>query len=395
VWVSEFSRCENALLSGGPGEALRMAIIDEPTNGDGERVTPDFAEVVLVARGIATAVAPEGGPTDVQAALLSAIANALTGFDVDYHDLEPLGCDDLAGVLDRRPLWYRQRIVHHMVLGELVLRPLPVDVAARVASYANALGVDDKFVRVARRFAQGATGLAWMDLRRSGFTEHLQQTDLANVHSQIGEFDPFVAPPPDPELEELWAAFRELAPGTLGRGVIEMYDGRGFELPGSEKGPSPYLCQHDFVHVLADYGTNLKGELEVFAFIGRADPDPKGFAWLATLVGLFETGYIADTGFFKRDVREHNIQAGGMQHRIADAIRRGKVVCEAYDTDLFEIDFHALAPRTVDEVRDMLSVPGKSAAAVDAGSPGLFDRDGMSEIQQRYADEHRRGGAQT
>ena len=67
-----------------------------------------------------------------------------------------------------------------------------------------------------------------------------------------------------------------------------------------------YLAQHDFVHVLADYGTNLKGELEVFAFIGRSDPDPKGFAWLATLVGLFETGFIADTGFFERDVRERH-----------------------------------------------------------------------------------------
>src|SRR5262249_9452267 len=156
--------------------------------------------------------------------------------------------------------WYRQRIVHHMVLGELVLRPLPVDVAARVASYANALGVDDKFVRVARRFAQGALGLAWMDLRRSGFTEHLQQADLASVHSQIGEFDPLALPPPDPELEDRWRALRELAPWTLGRGVMDMYDGRGFELPGAPAGPSPYLCQHDFVHVLADYGTNLKGE---------------------------------------------------------------------------------------------------------------------------------------
>ena len=62
-----------------------------------------------------------------------------------------------------------------------------------------------------------------------------------------------------------------------------MYDSRGFALPGSATGASAYLAQHDFVHVLADYGTNLKGELEVFAFIGRADPDPKGFAWLATL----------------------------------------------------------------------------------------------------------------
>ena len=71
-----------------------------------------------------------------------------------------------------------------------------------------------------------------------------------------------------------------------------MYDGRGFELPGTPGGAPAYLAQHDFVHVIADYGTNLKGELEVFAFIGRADPDPKGFAWLATLTGLFETGYI-------------------------------------------------------------------------------------------------------
>ena len=106
-----------------------------------------------------------------------------------------------------------------------------------------------------------------------------------------------------------------------------------------------YLAQHDFVHVLADYGTNLKGELEVFAFIGRADPDPKGFAWLATLIGLFETGSIRDAGFFKRDVRERNVQAPGMHHRIADAIRRGKVVSEGYGTDLFEVDYHTLAGR--------------------------------------------------
>ena len=62
-----------------------------------------------------------------------------------------------------------------------------------------------------------------------------------------------------------------------------MYDSRGFELPGAPGGAPPDLAQHDFVHVLADYGTNLRGEVEVFALIGRADPDPKGFAWLATL----------------------------------------------------------------------------------------------------------------
>jgi hypothetical protein len=348
----------------------------------------DGDEVVLVARGIATAVAPEGGLTDVQADLLSAIADALTGFRVDYHCLDPLGPEELAGVLAGRDLAYRQRIVHHMVLGELVLRPLPPAVAHRVASYAEALEVKDDFVRVARRYAQGAHGLAWLDLRRSGFVD--AQGDGADAAPGTGRPDPFAAQE-DPALAERWAAFAELPPESLGRSVWELYDGRGFTLPGAPGGAPAYLAQHDFVHVLADYGTNLKGELEVFSFIGRANPDPKGFAWLATLIGLFETGFIQDTGFFERDVRERNLQAPGMQLRVADAIRRGKVVCQEYDRDLFEVDYYSLVDRPVPEVREILSIPPKSPRAVECGSPGAFDVEGMSELQRQVL-AARRGG---
>src|SRR5437773_8096920 len=137
----------------------------------------DAEEVTLVARGIATAVAPESGLAEVQADLLEAIASALTGVSIDYRALEPLGPEELADVLSGRDLAYRRRIVHHMVLGELVLRPIPVVVAHRVATYAELLGVRDDFVRVARRYAQGAYGLAWMDLRRNGFVEHVREAD--------------------------------------------------------------------------------------------------------------------------------------------------------------------------------------------------------------------------
>jgi hypothetical protein len=281
---------------------------------------------------------------------------------------------------------YRQRIVHHMVLGELVLRPLPIVVAHRVAQYAQALGVADDFVRIARRYAQGAYGLAWMDLQRSGFVDHVRDAGEPAAPSPPGAsaFEPAHV---DPALEDRWKAFRELPAGTLGRGVWEMYDTRGFALPGSPGGAPEYLAQHDFVHILADYGTNLRGEVEVFAFIGRADPDPKGFAWLATLIGLFETGYIEGTGFFERDVREHQVRAQGMDVRIADGIRRGKLVSERYGVDLFMVDYHALAARPVDDVREILHVPGKSAGALEHGSPGAFDREGMSEMQRRIADE--------
>lgn len=358
----------------------------EPTPPVGEN--HDIEQVTLVARGIATAVAPEDGLTDVQADLLQAIATALTGCSVDYRSLDPLDRVQLAEVLADQDLAYRQRIVHHMVLGELVLRPIPVAVAHRVATYAEALGVTDDFVRVARRYAQGAYGLAWMDLQRSGFVEHVRE---ASDDQQPRRATPTAFEPArlDPELEATWRGFSDLAPDTLGYCVWEMYDGRGFALPGSPGGAPEYLARHDFVHVLADYGTNLKGELEVFGFIGRADPDPKGFAWMATLVGLFETGYIPTTGFFDRDVSERNIRAPGMNQRIADCIRRGKVVCDRCNMDLFEVDYYALAHRPVGEVREMLHVPSKSVDATEGGSVGLFDLAGMSENQRRVVAQRR------
>jgi hypothetical protein len=271
-----------------------------------------------------------------------------------------------------------------MVLGELVLRPIPMVVAHRVAKYAEALGVKDDFVRVARRYAQGAYGLAWMDLQRSGFVEHVREAGSDEPRARAAPApDPFQPAQVDPDLAARWTAFADLPRETLGRSAWEMYDERGFGLPGTPGGAPAYLAQHDFVHVLADYGTNLKGELEVFGFIGRADPDPKGFAWLATLIGLFETGYISTTGFFDRDVRERNIRAPGMHQRIADAIRRGKVVCDRFGIDLFEVDYYELADRPVGEVRERLSMPLKSSGAIEGGSVGVFDPEGMSENQRR------------
>jgi hypothetical protein len=354
-------------------------------SADRAAAPPSPDEVRLVARGIATAVAPPGGLTESQAGLLQAITLALTGECVDYRGLAPLEPDELAAALAERPEEYRRRIVHHMVLGELILVPLPEAVAARVARYAAALGVQDDFIRIARRYAQGALGLAWVDLRRSGFTDRWTEERMAPLYTSQAISDPFDLPSVEPELAARWHAFADLPAGTLGREVWRMYEMRAWDPPGTDLGASAFLAQHDFVHVIADYGTHMAGEMEVFAFIGRADPDPMGFSWLATMVGLFETGYVHEQGFFHSDVRERTLQMGGMAHRLADAIRRGKVVQEHFDTDLFAVDFHALAPLPLDEVRGMLHVPPKGPEAVSAGSPSVFDPEGMSDAQREYA----------
>jgi hypothetical protein len=142
------------------------------------------------------------------------------------------------------------------------------------------------------------------------------------------------------------------------------------------------------VHVLADYGTRMECELEVFALIGRADPDPKGFAWLATMIGLFETGYVHAQGPFQVNVEEHHLQLPGMDVRLADAIRRGKVVAEHSGWDLLEVDYHDVADRPVDEVRALLGIPPKSLGALAAGSPGVFDPAGISDFQRAAGRRH-------
>ena len=354
-----------------------------------DETPPELDEILAVSRGMATAVAPASGLSDVQAPLLRAITKAVTSHDIDYRALEPLGPDELARVLERRKPAYRQRLVHHMVLAEMVLIPIPEDVAQRVAAVARALGVDDDFVDVARQYARGALGLAWNELRREGFVERTDVDDLTGLHAAAQIVDPWEEPPPDSELEARWRAFAELPEDTLGRAVADMYRARGFFIPGTRSAASPYLAQHDFVHVVADYGTTIEGELEVFAFVGRADPDPKGFAWLATMVGLFETGYIHQQGFFEANVRDRHLDNPGMDVRLADAIRRGKIVSEAFGRDLFHVDYHELANRSIEDVRELLCLPAKDDAAIAGGSVGPFHPDGLSAFQREAGQKSR------
>ena len=197
---------------------------------------PDLIEVRAVARGIGTAVSSAGQLSEMQASLLRAVTLALTDVDVDYHGLEPLGPDELAEALAGREPEYRHRIVHHMVLAELVLRPLPDEVARRVEQYATSLGVDDDFVRLARRYAEGKFGLAWNDLRRSGFTDRWDAERMRALYTEADFQDPFDAGVVDDDLARRWAAFESLPAGSLGRSTWEMYTARGFAFPGAPGG---------------------------------------------------------------------------------------------------------------------------------------------------------------
>jgi hypothetical protein len=141
------------------------------------------------------------------------------------------------------------------------------------------------------------------------------------------------------------------------------------------------------VHVLADYGTTVENDLEVFAFIARVNDDMHGFSLLAMVVSLFETGFLANAaGLFQADPGHLSVGAG-MAVRVADAMRRG-ALCTDRDTgsdsiDFLRVDWFSLAELPVEAVRERFGVPPKSPQARAAGSVGPWQSGGISPFQDR------------
>jgi hypothetical protein len=340
---------------------------------------PGANEVRLLCRGFISAAAPPDGLTATQRLLIAATTPAMTGHPATFDDpaIEPT---EFARGLARRDLAFRSRIVQNMVLFALVLRPLPTVVADRVAAFADELGVREDMLAVTREFAAGSLGLAAVDFDRNGYTAGWSADDTAALHTSGALSSAWDLAVADAGLAARWAELERLPAGTLGRRVTEFYRARGFVYPGLPGSAPPLLAQHDWVHVLADYGSTVEAELEVFAFIARANDDPRGFSLLAMVVSLFETGYLR-TGAGLFEYSQGHLSESGMAPRIADALRRGAL--SPGSIDFLRTDWFAVADLPVEEARAQFGVPAKSPGAIEAGSVGPWEPGGITPFQVR------------
>jgi len=321
----------------------------------------------------------EAGLSEVQRVLIDALFPAMTGYAADLN-AHPLAPAPFAQALAARNQAFRSRIVQIMVLSALVLRPLPAGVAERVASYARELSVDEGMLEVAQQFASGSLGLAAVDFERNGYTSTWKPADAHALHTSAELASAWDLVVDDPELAERWKALEGMPDGTLGRLVTEFYQARGFAYPGLPGSAPPLLAQHDWVHVLADFGTTVESELEVFAFIARANEDLHAFSLLAMVVSLFETGYLkTGAGLFQADAG--HLERSGVAVRVADAMRRG-ALC-AGSIDFLRTDWFEIAHLTLDGARSEFGVIPKSAGALAVGSVGPWEAGGISPFQER------------
>ena len=358
-----------------------------PSDSDVNLRPPDSPEVELIARGIISAITPPGGLTDLQQLLFDATFEAMTGVTVHTADLVPISAHAYAQGLARRNAAFRSRMVQSMIMGALVLRPLPPEVATRVGEFAREMSIDDGMLTVAERFATGSLGLAAFDFERNGYTADWAPERAASLHTSGVLESAWQECVNDAALAARWQALADLPAGTLGRGIFEFYEARGFVFPGLPGSAPPLLAQHDWVHVLADYGSRVESELEVFAFISRANDDPRAFSLFAMVLSLFETGYLrAGAGLF--EAYPGQMSQDGVAQRVADALRRGALshgLDGAPDVDFLAVDWFTLADRRVDELRDAFGIVPKSDKALAAGSVGPWEPGGISEYQYETA----------
>src|SRR5438045_3837839 len=81
------------------------------------------AETAFVARGLVSAVRESEGLRPLQATLIQAMCEAMTGHTVDPASLAPIDAAAFAEGLRRRNAIFRTRILHLMLIGMLVLVP--------------------------------------------------------------------------------------------------------------------------------------------------------------------------------------------------------------------------------------------------------------------------------
>jgi hypothetical protein len=353
-----------------------------PLDSEKKQGPPDAEEARIIAGGVAGAIAVDGKFTDLQRLLMDATLESMTGFVVPIEHVPRLSAEQFARAVAQRDALWRQRMLQFMLVCALVMSPLPESVVESIEEYANELGVSNDMLRIAREYAHGSLGLALIDFERSGYMSDWDPARANVLHTSRALDDAWGQVVADDALARDWEGLRDLPEGSLGREVVKFYDARGFIFPGRPGSAPPLLAQHDWVHVLAGYGSTVECELEVFTFISRANDDPRAFSLLAMVIGLFETGYLArGAGLFAYD-RGH-LSHQGMAVRMADAMRRGArcALHAGNGVDLLERDYFFDAHRPIDDVRAELGIEPKSERAIEMGSVTAWEPGGISPYQ--------------
>jgi hypothetical protein len=315
----------------------------------------------IVARAVVGACRLDGWQSSVQPQLLHTLFNRLLGQDLDFEKIEPLSPAEVAGTLSSSE--ERQELIHLMVAMEMLCNPLPERFERSVVQWATALHVHERALVYIRELARGEFTKAVHDFYRMSWIGDLDRRspEFEAVLRHGGDKAYALTVEADATEAARWSALGSCPQGSLGRSLWEFYQMRGFTLPGQPGSVNAAVAQHDWIHVLADYGTTPMGEIETSSFYNAATRTSSAMLVLLGVLALFESGLMPASAVVSKQPG-HSLSAPGGTERMAEAVARGT----ACNTDrLLSIDFFQLANEPLEKMRAGFAIQPKSAAILE------------------------------
>jgi hypothetical protein len=282
---------------------------------------------------------------------MEAAKQIILRLDVDIDALQPITPAELAAGFTAPEL--RQQFINGALIISLAHGVPSRETVAKMAAFAEALGVDTPALTDLRRLAEHHMLVFKVDfLRRSQIAgimkNQLEQKGPLGLMKSVLTLRGLVE---EPALAARYRAWGKLPADTLGHQLIAFYDKNGFSLPGERGGFPEAGLWHDLCHVLGDYGTDPEGEVQVASF-------SSGFMRTRPIYIVLFAVLLFSAGVNVRPSSENFTTIGvlgkpGMAERMFAAIERGSQV----NQDLSEKwDYWAYADLPLVEARRRLNI---------------------------------------
>ena len=226
--------------------------------------SPENAE--MVARAVTSACRLDGWQSPVQPKLLHTLFNRLLGQDLDFEKMAPTSPAEVVAAL--RSEAERNELIQLMVATEILCNPIPERLERSIVQWATALHVHERSLLYVRDLMRGELTKAIHDFYRMNW--------IADLDRRSPEFEALLRHAGDkayaltieayPAEAARWTALASCPEGSIGGSLWEFYQMRGFTVPGQPGSVNAAVAQHDWEHVLADYGTTPMGEIGSSAF---------------------------------------------------------------------------------------------------------------------------------
>ncbi|MGE0321829.1 MAG: hypothetical protein AB7K71_18645 [Polyangiaceae bacterium] len=226
--------------------------------------TPEEAKPGI--RALKTVLESDGRLSVVERQVLEAGKRNVLKQDFDIDALEPITPDQLRAAIERPEI--KKQLVTAMVVASLASGEANEHQLRTIEEFAKALRVELHEIEQLRKYVKHEYALLRLDVLRHIYVgdrvaQLYEQQGVVGILKALGTLRGALE---NKETAAKYQALEKLPKGTLGREYFDHCRERGFPLPGERYSAPEMILPHDLSHILGDYDTDPKGELQVAAF---------------------------------------------------------------------------------------------------------------------------------